>query len=307
MAEDQQNRLPAAADSDGPQSPPVSETPTTVDEDLSEAVATGGSDAAEAPLVVDLLEERNDEEEQRPEDEAVAEADVPETNEDGRSGRKRTRGHDPPRPGDDEKKAKLDGGASPPPPPSSPDNQDEDDGAFCTICFEPWTNSGEHRIISLKCGHFFGLGCIEKWLKSTTGGSDCPNCNERATRKDIRLHYVARLRAVDTAEKDRAVAELERLRAEFRGLQLEHATLKVTNRLQCDEIERLRKLLSQQQQQAACSGSAPGASGMGAGAPVMTFAKLPANHAAFSNLTYVKRMELIKSDAFRSVYDKTAT
>jgi hypothetical protein len=27
---------------------------------------------------------------------------------------------------------------------------------FCPICFEPWTNSGNHRLVCLKCGHLFG-------------------------------------------------------------------------------------------------------------------------------------------------------
>ena len=105
------------------------------------------------------------------------------------------------------------------------ENDDDDDGAFCPICFEPWTNSGEHRISSLKCGHFFGKGCIEKWLKSS--GDDCPNCNEKATKKDVRLHYVARLKAVDTADKDRAVKDLDRVKSEMRTLELEYNTLKV--------------------------------------------------------------------------------
>jgi len=26
----------------------------------------------------------------------------------------------------------------------------------CPICFDPWTASGEHRIVSLACGHLFG-------------------------------------------------------------------------------------------------------------------------------------------------------
>ncbi len=30
--------------------------------------------------------------------------------------------------------------------------EDDDDGAVCNICMEAWTNSGEHRIASLKCG-----------------------------------------------------------------------------------------------------------------------------------------------------------
>ena len=96
---------------------------------------------------------------------------------------------------------------------------------FLNKCLEPWTNSGEHRISSLKCGHFFGLACIEKWLR-TTGASDCPNCNEKATKKDIRSHYVARLKAVDTACQDRAIHELEQVRSEMRALQLEHTTIK---------------------------------------------------------------------------------
>ena len=48
------------------------------------------------------------------------------------------------------------------------------------------------RISSLKCGHFFGFSCIEKWL-SSAGGDDCPNCNEKASKNDIRQHYVSNL------------------------------------------------------------------------------------------------------------------
>ena len=92
-------------------------------------------------------------------------------------------------------------------------------------CLEPWTNSGQHRISSLKCGHFFGLACIEKWLK-TSGANDCPNCNEKATKKDIRSHYVARLKAVDTACEDRAKQELEEVKSKMRALELDHTTLK---------------------------------------------------------------------------------
>ncbi|GLJ27671.1 hypothetical protein SUGI_0543230 [Cryptomeria japonica] len=34
----------------------------------------------------------------------------------------------------------------------------------CTICFQPWTQSGEHNFCSLSCGHFFGRSCITKWI-----------------------------------------------------------------------------------------------------------------------------------------------
>lgn len=33
---------------------------------------------------------------------------------------------------------------------------DDDDGSICPICLDAWTNSGAHRICSLKCGHLFG-------------------------------------------------------------------------------------------------------------------------------------------------------
>ena len=56
------------------------------------------------------------------------------------------------------KKAKSDEGSSQ----KGQDEDDDDDGAFCPICFEPWTNSGDHRIASLKCGHFFGQACIDR-------------------------------------------------------------------------------------------------------------------------------------------------
>ena len=39
----------------------------------------------------------------------------------------------------------------------SVESEDSEEGSVCTICFEDWSNSGEHRISSLKCGHFFGF------------------------------------------------------------------------------------------------------------------------------------------------------
>ncbi|KAH9302580.1 hypothetical protein KI387_014163, partial [Taxus chinensis] len=47
-------------------------------------------------------------------------------------------------------------------------NSDSDDDSFhCLICMEPWTESqsGDHNICSLACGHFFGRSCITKWIK----------------------------------------------------------------------------------------------------------------------------------------------
>lgn len=35
----------------------------------------------------------------------------------------------------------------------------------CPICFDAWTSHGAHRIVSLKCGHLFGLSCIQRAIE----------------------------------------------------------------------------------------------------------------------------------------------
>lgn len=36
--------------------------------------------------------------------------------------------------------------------------EEEVEEEVCSICLEPWTNAGLHRIVCLKCGHLFGQG-----------------------------------------------------------------------------------------------------------------------------------------------------
>ncbi|KAL1443409.1 hypothetical protein MTO96_007492 [Rhipicephalus appendiculatus] len=48
----------------------------------------------------------------------------------------------------------------------------DEEGTTCTICFEAWTASGTHRLASLKCGHLYGLSCIERWVKGQR--AKCP-------------------------------------------------------------------------------------------------------------------------------------
>ena len=117
------------------------------------------------------------------------------------------------------------------------DSTDNEEGSVCTICFEDWSNSGDHRIASLRCGHFFGYSCIEKWLRGS--GNSCPNCNEKNTKKDIRVHFVSRLAAIDTSERDRAVAELENARTQLRELEMRHTELGVRCKLQQEKIGQL--------------------------------------------------------------------
>ncbi len=46
------------------------------------------------------------------------------------------------------------------------DQPDSDADITCSICLGEWTSGGEHRLVSLKCGHLFGESCIAKWLQA---------------------------------------------------------------------------------------------------------------------------------------------
>lgn len=41
---------------------------------------------------------------------------------------------------------------------------DDDDGQTCPVCLDSWELTGDHRLISLKCGHLFGDSCIRRYL-----------------------------------------------------------------------------------------------------------------------------------------------
>ncbi|KAG0207459.1 RING finger and WD repeat domain-containing protein 3 [Mortierella sp. NVP41] len=104
----------------------------------------------------------------------------------------------------------------------------ETEESTCSICFESWTNSGKHRLVSIKCGHLFGEGCISKWIAQNTGNgpAKCPECNLTTTRKDIRrIWSKANLRdELDELRKkhDRQRALKTRYRAEVKQLKMAH-------------------------------------------------------------------------------------
>eukprot|EP00049_Salpingoeca_infusionum_P011896 m.210185 g.210185 ORF g.210185 m.210185 type:complete len:674 (+) comp15049_c0_seq2:1263-3284(+) len=94
---------------------------------------------------------------------------------------------------------------------SADDSDDEaEDPALCTICFETWTSSGPHRLVSLRCGHLFGKSCIEQWLRGSI--KQCPICNSKAALKDVRPIYAKLIAMVDTSERDMALEEAKKER-----------------------------------------------------------------------------------------------
>ncbi|XP_041566193.1 E3 ubiquitin-protein ligase rnf8-B [Drosophila elegans] len=54
---------------------------------------------------------------------------------------------------------------------------------LCCICFNNWEAAGNHRLVSLKCGHLFGENCIFTFLEDNYF---CPSCRQTAYIMDIR-------------------------------------------------------------------------------------------------------------------------
>ncbi|MCI4381889.1 hypothetical protein PGIGA_G00257290 [Pangasianodon gigas] len=127
---------------------------------------------------------------------------------------------------------------------------DEGEGETCSICFEPWTTSGEHRLATLRCGHLFGFTCIDRWLKGQ--GAKCPQCNKKAKRADIVLLYAHKLRAVDNTEQENLKRALEQEQSLRRKAELESAQCRLQLQIVTDEcgklsreLQELRRLMAQ--------------------------------------------------------------
>ncbi|KAI5627095.1 E3 ubiquitin-protein ligase RFWD3, partial [Silurus asotus] len=116
---------------------------------------------------------------------------------------------------------------------------EEGEGETCSICFEPWTTSGEHRLATLRCGHLFGFTCIDRWLKGQ--GAKCPQCNKKAKRADIVLLYANKLRAVDNTEQESLKRSLEQEQSLRRKAELEAAQCRLQLQVVTEECGKLRK------------------------------------------------------------------
>ncbi|NXL95837.1 RFWD3 ligase, partial [Alectura lathami] len=116
---------------------------------------------------------------------------------------------------------------------------DEEEGDTCAICFEQWTNAGEHRLSALRCGHLFGYTCIERWLRGQAG--KCPQCNKKAKRSDIVVLYARTLRALDTSEQERMKSSLQKEQLLRRQAELESAQSRLQLQVLTDECSKLRR------------------------------------------------------------------
>ncbi|KFP83477.1 E3 ubiquitin-protein ligase RFWD3, partial [Acanthisitta chloris] len=116
---------------------------------------------------------------------------------------------------------------------------EEEEGDTCAICFEQWTNAGDHRLSALRCGHLFGYTCIDRWLRGQAG--KCPQCNKKAKRSDIVILYARTLKALDTSEQERMRSSLEKEQMLRRQAELESAQSRLQLQVLTDECSKLRK------------------------------------------------------------------
>eukprot|EP00045_Choanoeca_perplexa_P006840 m.59246 g.59246 ORF g.59246 m.59246 type:complete len:570 (+) comp13814_c0_seq2:643-2352(+) len=87
------------------------------------------------------------------------------------------------------------------------------EGTSCPICYEPWASSGSHRLSSLKCGHLFGLACLERMFQVKQ--DRCPLCQLPARKADIRPIFAPKsLTTADQTETDALKLQAKQLQAE---------------------------------------------------------------------------------------------
>lgn len=134
------------------------------------------------------------------------------------------------------------------------EGESDDEGQTCPICFEVWTNAGDHRLASLQCGHLFGKSCISRWLKDPKN-KFCPQCKKRAKTQDIRVHYATSLKVLDTSEKEeiKMKVKTEKLKREHAEEQQGKAELQIT--LMKREMEKLKKQVEDANMKAALAES----------------------------------------------------
>ncbi|XP_005180852.1 E3 ubiquitin-protein ligase RFWD3 [Musca domestica] len=103
-------------------------------------------------------------------------------------------------------------------------DEDGDNGLECSLCMQNCEMSGEHRLCSLKCGHFFGESCIRIRLKE----SACPECKTKARQRHIRYLYAKRLKVIDRSEEQRVREQLRQERIRTQILEFELDSMKMS-------------------------------------------------------------------------------
>lgn len=182
----------------------------------------------------------------------------------------------------------------------SPENKppanldDEDDGLTCPICLDSWEMSGDHRLVSLRCGHLFGESCIRRWLNESQRQSSvkvCPQCKTKAAFRDIRHLYAKRIQMVDTEIRE----QLETERRRTQTLTTELATAKLAHTLTAEKLSALQRDYDRIKELLRAGGSRGAFSGEGGGSA----SQVGINQLASHRLYMEKNFEITREPGCR--------
>ncbi|KAH8554934.1 hypothetical protein BGW37DRAFT_217150 [Umbelopsis sp. PMI_123] len=125
--------------------------------------------------------------------------------------------------------------------PSIPETNSQDDLlSQCPICFEKWSNTGPHRLISMKCGHLFGQSCIERWIARARKDTKakCPQCNANISKRDIRPIWAKQITSEDSCKIERMQTDLDNLNARYLEQEIELSKLRLAYQMCRNELMR---------------------------------------------------------------------
>jgi E3 ubiquitin-protein ligase RFWD3 len=119
---------------------------------------------------------------------------------------------------------------------SIPSEVSKEDGVTCPICFGEYTSSGNHRIVSMKCGHLFGNSCILEWYKKRKIVL-CPICGTKCSKSQLRLIFSSKVVALNHEKELKLVEQYisefnlrNKLQEEVNVLKTEIEVLKLNNK-----------------------------------------------------------------------------
>ncbi|GMH43571.1 hypothetical protein BSKO_11493 [Bryopsis sp. KO-2023] len=117
----------------------------------------------------------------------------------------------------------------------------------CIVCYEDFTETGDHKPVAIACGHLFGEKCIRHWW---TINKTCPICKKRFKRTSIRPIYAQKVVVADEEVRnlkgqiESKNDEIERWKEENRNIQRGKRQAEMLNRELTEENKRLRMSLA---------------------------------------------------------------
>lgn len=110
----------------------------------------------------------------------------------------------------------------------------------CPICLSEYTFAGDHRIVSLKCGHLFGDQCLQLWFGRKKTAS-CPKCYKACRRSDVRQIFAESVSVTDVSREEALLEQIEEERRVRAVLEKENDRLCTMVKYLSNEVARFEE------------------------------------------------------------------